>query len=181
MPPVAVAVKRHPIENDQVTISFNVLVQPTVGTKVEKLKDWLGEASTERLQPIAGDIGSFEAAVRMKLPFGDGPKKAFHLFGGLRDYLSPLAVSQGTLVLGSGITEIVRGYVGAWPRPGFFESVTGNSAPVAGEPQRVNQPMVGDIWLDHEDDLVLVSFKPDVIELVRPQLAKMPAERPARL
>lgn len=181
MPPVAVAVKRQPVVGDQVTISFDALVQPTTGTKVEDLKEYLGEASSQRLQPVEGNIASLEAAVKMKLPFGDGTEKAFHLFGGLRDYLSPLAVKQGKLMPGSGLTELVRGYVGAWPRPGLLDSLLGGTQPVPGEPQRVNQPLVGDIWLDSEDDLAVISFKPEVIDQVRPQLAKTEADRPAQV
>lgn len=181
MPPVAVAVKRQPFEGDKVTITFDVLVQPTTGTKVEKLKEWLGEAAPQKLQPVEGNIASLEASVKLELPFGDGQKKAFHAFGGLRDYLSPLAVSQGALVPANGLTEIVRGYVGAWPRLGLFESLTGKEQSMGDQPERINQSMVGDVWLDNQDDLLLISFKPEVIDEVRPQLAKMEASRPAQI
>ena len=43
-----------------------------------------------------------------------------HLFGGLRDFRTPLVVRQGEVTSNQSPTEFIRAYIGGWPKPGLM-------------------------------------------------------------
>ena len=178
LPHIAAVVARSPRENgpgEQVTVE---LVSGSLsGVKLGWLAEMLGQPSIEQLRPIAGDVVSVESVLDIGVPLISGEKRPHHLFLGLRDYLSPLAVQQGTIMPAAARTEIVRGYLGAWPRPGLLELLVGLERPGGMEPELVDEQM----WQAQQDEFLLISFKPEVIQQVLPQLAMEPAERPAQL
>ena len=129
------------------------------------------------MRPVLGNVASVEASLNLPVPLIGGENQPHLLFAGLRDFRSPLAVSQGRVVPGAARSELIRGYVGAWPRPGILQLLQGPAVPPGARPQPLGEQM----WQAQADEFLLISFKPDVIEQVQPQLAFEPAERPAQL
>lgn len=178
VPPIAVGIQRTPHEEEGgETMEIEVVACPLEGVKLDSLRDRFGEPSEERLRKIEGDVVSLEAVLDIPVPLIGGEKQPHHLFGGLRDLRSILTVENGAVAPAAGPKEFVRGYVGAWPRPGLLEMLTGSSPPAGDQPE----PLGDDLWQVQREEFLLISFKPDVVEQVLPQLAMEPAERPAQL
>ena len=182
MPPIALAVSRKTQREGEVTMSAELHAEPIMGTKVEELKQWLAEEpSTRRLKPMEGDVVALEVALSSGffLP-KEEPTVPYHVFGGLRDFRSLLVIKDGKLGAGQSYSELIRGYLGSWPRPGFLRMLSSN-APTAEPTQIRGGPVIGSFWNAQEEDFLLFSFKPEVINEVLPQLELMEAERPAHL
>lgn len=177
MPPIAAAVRRVPLEQGGETMAVDLILSPVAGLNLGSMAELLGEPSDRQLRPVAGDVIAAQAALSIPVPLVGGEKQPHLLFGALRDFRSPLVAQRGTLVPNAAPTELVRGYLGAWPRPGLLELLIG-SAPAGGTQP---QPAGDQLWQAQQDDFLLLAFKPDVIDEVLPQLAWEPAERPAQV
>ena len=178
LPPIAFGVQRPPQEAGDVrTLVVDVLAAPLGFTKLGLLIDSLGEPLDEQLQPIAGNVGSLELSLDLPVPLIGGENQPHMLFAGLRDFRSPLAVSQGQVVPGAERSELIRGYLGAWPRPGILQLLQGPAPPPSAEPKPLGEQM----WQAQAEQFLLISFKPEVIQQVQPQLAFEPAERSAQV
>jgi len=176
MPPITVSLKRVP--NDQgETLTIDALLTPVAGFKLGKLKESLGQPSDQQLAPVAGDVVSAQAVLNISVPLLGGEKQPHLLFGALQDFRSPLVVERGAVVPGAAPAELVRGYLGAWPRPGLLQMFAGSTPPAGEKPEQAN----GEIWQAKSDEFFLLSFKPEVVQQVLPQLAFEPAERPAQI
>jgi hypothetical protein len=179
LPPIAFGVQRLPEEQGDVrTLLIDLLAAPLGSVKLGLVIDSLGEPTDEQLAPVVGNIGSLEASLNLPVPLIGGENQPHLLFAGLRDYRSPLGVSQGRVVPGAARSELIRGYIGAWPRPGILQLLQGPAPP---PPGRLPQPLDGQMWQAQAEEFLLISFKPDVIQQVQPQLAFEPAPRPAQL
>ena len=126
MPPIAVGIQRTPREEGGQSMDIEVHAEPLRGVKLGSLRDILGSPSAERLQPVAGDVVALEAVLDIPVPLIGGEKQPHHLFAALRDFRSMLAVEGGAVILSAGPAEFVRGYLGAWPRPGLLELIAGS-------------------------------------------------------
>ena len=189
MPPIAVGIQRSTLAEDGEgaegreddkggeTLAIEVVAAPLDGLKIGSLRDLLGAPDENRLRPVAGDVASLEAVLDIPVPLVGGESQPHHLFGGLRDFRSILTVENGTVAPGAGPREFVRGYLGAWPRPGLLELFTGPSRPAGNQPERIGEQL----WQAQQEKFLLISFKPDVVEQVLPQLALVQAERPAQI
>jgi hypothetical protein len=100
-----------------------------------------------------------------------------HLFFGIRDFRSPLVVESGRLEPGAPRAELIRMYVGTWPKPGgLIQIFLGDELAQTEEPV----PGMQETWQARANDFLLISFKPDVVQNVLPQLQMVPAEEPAQ-
>jgi hypothetical protein len=175
-PPVAIAMHRVPLEGGGESMSIDVLAGPLDDVKLGRLPDALGEPSAQRLAPVEGDLIRGEFVLDSPLPLG-AAAEPHHLFFGVRDFRSPLVVEQGRLEPGAPPAELVRMYVGAWPKPGgLIKLFLGDQLAVGPEPVPGRQ----ETWQARRDDFLLISFKPDVVEQVLPQLQMVPAAAPAQ-
>ncbi len=178
MPPIAVAVKRLPREaGDGETMAIDALLMPIAGLKLGKFKESLGQPSDQQLAPVEGDVISGQAVLNMSVPLIGGEKEPHLLFGALQDFRSPLVVQGGALTAAAPPTELVRGYLGAWPRPGLLQMFARADPSVGEQPKQAN----AGVWQAKSEDFFLLSFKSEVVEQVLPQLAFEPAERPAQI
>jgi len=178
MSPIAAALHRSPREDGNgEKMTIDLLLAPLGEMKLGSMADMLGEPSDQQIQSVEGDVIAVQAVLDIPVPLSGGESQPHHLFGGLRDFRSPLAVQQGTLVPEGMPTEWVRGYLGAWPRAGLLEAILGPMRPSGNEPEQVGQAM----WQAKQDEFFLLSFKPEVIQQVLPQLAFEPAERSAQV
>jgi hypothetical protein len=67
-------------------------------------------------------------------------------------------------------------YVGAWPKPGLMRLFLGEQFAAGAEPV----PGPQETWQAKRDDFLLISFKPEVVREVLPQLVKVDVETPAQ-
>jgi hypothetical protein len=68
-------------------------------------------------------------------------------------------------------------YVGAWPKPGILRLFMGDALAQGEQPV----PGAQSTWQAKRDDFLLISFKPDLVREVLPQLQMVPVENPAQL
>lgn len=186
MRPVTVALERNPIlEKDQESgreqlvaehLKAEVLIQPREGLKLGKVPQWLGPPSNHKITAAASDLAHFELVLEAALPLLGGDAELHHLFGGVQDFRSPLVVREGAAQPAGRPEELVRGYLGAWPKPGLLGLFTGERPRVAEQAVELENAM----WLAGRDDYLLLTFKPEIANAVVPQLARVPAERSAQ-
>ncbi len=176
-PPFAAAAHRTPGEaGAPETISVDILVQGSLRQKLGTVGALVGGPAKKQLQPVEGDLLAVEVVVDSPTPLG-GDHTEHHLFGALRDFRSPLVIQGGAIRPGATPPELIRGYLGAWPTPGLLALLTSAEEAKGAEPQPIGAKM----WQAKQEDFLLLSFKPDVIEQVLPQLALQPTERAGQL
>ncbi len=141
---------------------------------IAKWPKMLGEAQSNRVAPIDGDAVSLEIVLGA---LGD----PMHLFGGIRDFNSPLIVRQGEVQTAGPITDAIRAYVGGWPRPQLLDRFLGRPSGPLDADGIARTGGLFDLWFRRADDFFLFSFKRDVLLEVGRQLAIVPAERPAQI
>ena len=134
----------------------------------------LGPSASVRVAPIAGDVASIEFIV-------DALGQPVHLFGGLRDFRTPLVVRQGEVQADAPTSEFIRAYVGGFPRPHLLDRFLGGPTGPFDDDGIARNNRLFDLWLRRADDFFLFSFKRDVLLEVGPQLAMVEAERPAQI
>jgi len=144
---------------------------------IAKWPAMLGEAQPNRVAPIAGDAVSLEVVL-------GALGEPVHLFGGIRDFNSPLIVRQGEVQTSAPITDAIRAYVGGWPKPHLIDRFLGRPAGPLDADGIARTGGIGglfDLWFRRADDFFLFSFKRDVLLEVGRQLAMVEAERPAQI
>jgi hypothetical protein len=170
-PPIAVGIQRKALaDGSGETLAADVLATPLADVKLGRLPDMLGEPSGERVAPVEGDLIRTELVLNAPLPLAAA--EPHHLFLGVRDFRSPLVASQGKLAPGAPPAELVRMYLGAWPRPGLTRMFLRGQPADGPEPV----PAAQDAWQAKRDEFLLLSFKPDLIREVLPQLHVTPVE-----
>jgi hypothetical protein len=177
VPPVAAVLRKTDAADGTKLITSEFRIEPLSGLKQQLIPFKLGAPSSEQLAPVEGDLIAAELVLDTKVPILGGDTEPHHLFGALRDYRSPLAVEQGELRPSVVNSELFRGYIGAWPRPGLLKMLVNENDP----PPPAAEQLADDLWQAGRDDFLLISFKQDVVDEVLPQLAMIPAERKAQI
>jgi hypothetical protein len=174
--PVAAAVQRRTSDDGQIDrINLDVRVAPYSHTRIVKWARMLGPEESTRVAPIAGDVASLELSV-------DALGQPVRLFGGLRDFRTPLVVRQGEAKPEGAPEDYFRAYVGTWPRPLVLldRFLGGPIGPPDGDGIARHEGWFN-TWQQRHDDFFLFSFQRDVLMEVGPQLAMVEAERPAQI
>ncbi len=174
--PISAALKRSdsPDEKGLDHIRADVRIAPYSQMPIARWPNMLGPAATARVAPIAGDVASLELVV-------DALGEPVHLFGGLRDFRSPLAVREGEVKSDVPVSEFIRAYVGGWPRPHLLDRFLGHADGEFDDDGIARTTGLFDLWLRRADDFFLFSFKRDVLLEVGRQLAMVEAENPAQI
>ncbi len=177
--PVCLAMKRmdSPTHQGWDRITADVRVARYSQMPIAKWPAMLGEAQPNRVAPIAGDAVSLEVVL-------GALGEPVHLFGGIRDFNSPLIVRQGEVQTSAPITDAIRAYVGGWPKPHLIDRFLGRPAGPLDADGIARTGGIGglfDLWFRRADDFFLFSFKRDVLLEVGRQLAMIEAERPAQI
>jgi hypothetical protein len=174
--PVAMALKRtdSPTQKNWDQITADVRVAPYSQMPLARWPNMLGPAATTRVAPIKGDVVSLEVVL-------DALGEPMHLFGGLRDFRTPLVVRQGEVTANQSPTEFIRAYIGGWPKPHLIDRF------VRLPEGRLDADNIGrtgglfDLWFRRADDFFLFSFKRDILQEVGSQLAMVEAPHPAQI
>ncbi len=183
MPPIGVGAKRVPLaDGSGETMAADIVATPLEGLKLGRLPEILGEPSADRVAAVDGDVVRAEFVLDSPplLPLlAGGDAEPHHLFLGVRDFRSPLVIERGRLGPGAVPAELVRMYLGAWPKPGLLKIFSGPELADGPEPVPVGED--ADRWQAKRDDFLVMSFKPDLVREVLPQLSMAPADRPAQI
>ena len=174
--PISVALKREqsPADKGWDRITADIRVAPYSQMPIARWPNMLGPTESVRMAPIAGDVVSLELIV-------DALGEPVHLFGGLRDFRTPLVVRQGQVEADAPPAEYIRAYVGGWPRPHLIDRFLGRADGPLDEDGIAGTTGLFDLWLRRADDFFLFSFKRDVLLEVGEQLAMVDAEKPAQI
>jgi hypothetical protein len=174
--PVAAAVQRRTSDDGQLDrINLDVRVAPYSHTRIVKWARMLGPAETTRVAPIDGDVASLEVSV-------DALGQPVRLFGGLRDFRTPLVVRQGEAKPEGTPEEYIRGYFGTWPRPlVLLDRFLGRPVGPPDAEGIVQNEGWFNFWQRTANDFFLFSLQREVLLEVGPQLAMVEAERPAQI
>jgi hypothetical protein len=174
--PISIALKRSesPADAGWDRITADVRITPYAQMPIGRWPNMLGPAATIQVAPIAGDVASLELVV-------DALGEPIHLFGGLRDFHSPLVVREGEVEAEARASEYVRAYVGSWPRPHLLDRFLGRADGPYDDEGIARTRGLFDLWLRRADDFFLFSFKRDVLLEVGQQLAMVDAQAPAQI
>jgi hypothetical protein len=161
-------------------MAADVVATPLEGLKLGRVPDILGEPSADRVAPIDGDVVRVEFVLKASpLAILGGGDELHHLFVGVRDFRSPLVVERGRIGPGAAPAELVRMYVGAWPKPGLLKVLAGPAQ--ADGPELIPAGNNNEGWQAKRDDFLVMSFKPDLVKEVLSQLKMEPAARPGQV
>ena len=180
MDPMVARIQRQPLPDGKFErVSIDIQAAPLAEKHVEMLSKWLGEPTDQRLVTVPGNAVQFEAVVRGGTFFAGGEH---HLFGALRDADPAIALDPSAGLIARLFTsqfEGLQGYLGAWPNPGFLRLIGGasNARPDAAG---YSQLLTG-LWRRQFNDFTLVSFHPQILEQISPQLRFEKAPRPAQV
>jgi hypothetical protein len=180
MDPTVAAVRREALEGGKLErVVLDAQAAPLASQHVQTLSNWLGEPTFERLAPVAGDVAAFEAVLRGGSLFPGGEH---HLFGALRNADPAIALDPRAglvaRILQSQLQGL-QGYLGAWPEPGFLRFLGGASAQPADAAGYTRLPLGQ--WRLQANGFTLLSFHPEILAQVAPQLRFEKAERPAQI
>jgi len=155
-------------------VVIDVQANPLDERHVAFLSQWLGPVSDKRLTPTPGDLVFLEVVMGAKnLSGGD-----HHLFGALRD-----ADARGDFqinLIGTLLGQPnLRGYLGAWPQPGLLRLI-GGASDVPADAAGFSHLRTG-VWRRVSDQFTLLSFHPEVLAEVTPQLKFSPAAQPGQI
>lgn len=174
MDPLIVAVtRRQGADKSLEHVTVDAQASPLAASHFETLSKWLGPPSDQRLAPLPGDLIAAQASVRS----GTSGNTGDHiLFGALRD-ADPAFNADG---IGAFLFRNwnARGYIGAWPQPGLL-NLLGASANVPADANGFSRLLLGQ-WRRVYGQFTLLSFHPEVLEEVAPQLRFEQAPRPAQ-
>ncbi len=177
--PVCAALKRmeSPTQKGWDCITADMRVARYSQMPIAKWPAMLGEAQTKQVAPINSD------AISLEIVLG-GLGEPFHVFGGIRDFRTPLVVRQGDVQPAGSLVDSIRAYVGAWPKPDFITRYLGRpNGPLDADGMARTSGIGGlfDLWFRRADDFFLFSFKRDVLLEVGQQLSMAEAEHPAQI
>jgi hypothetical protein len=182
MEPVAVAIRREALPEGKLErVVLDVQAAPLAPQHVAMLSNWLGEPTTQRLAPVAGDVASFEAVLSGGGLLGGGSGE-HHLFGALRNADPAVALSADTSLIArimQSQLQGLQGYFGAWPEPGFT-SMLGGASDLPPDAAGYTRLRTG-LWRRQLDAFTLLSFNPEILEQASSQLQFMQAQRPAQV
>lgn len=180
MDPLVVGIRREELPEGKLErVVLDVQSAPLAPQHVETLSSWLGEPTLDRLAPVEGDVVAFEAVLRGGSFFTGGEH---HLFGALRNADPAIALDPRAgliaMLLQSQLQGL-QGYLGAWPEPGFLRFLGGTSdlPPDAAGYTRLRTGLMRRQF----NDFTLLSFHPEILAQVSPELRFVKAERPAQV
>ncbi len=180
MEPVVVGIRREALPEGKLErVVLDVQAAPLAPQHVAMLSNWLGEPTTHRLAPVAGNVATFEAVLRGG-SLGSGGEQ--HLFGALRNADPSIALNPNASLI-SRIMQSqfqgLQGYLGSWPEPGYL-SLLGAASDLPPDRAGYTRLLTG-LWRRQLDNFTLLSFHPEILAQASPQLRFIEAERAAQV
>jgi len=161
-------------------LTLDLRATPKPGGPYRWLLEFLGPPTTLQIGPVDGDVASLQISFGLGSVLGNGDKLPHHIFGGLRDFTFPITVANGRIEQPGVRPELIRGYIGAWPKIGLLQALLRPSDVPPDDEGYAPLPEERG-WQRSMDPITVFSFKRDVLAEVTPQLRIEEAERPAQV
>jgi hypothetical protein len=175
-PPIAIGIRRSPLaDGSGESMAAEVFAAPLDGVKLGRLPDILGEPSDQRVGAVEGDLIRGELVLEAILPFG-GDSDPHHFFFAAHDFGAQLVARGGRLSPAGPLSELAHVYWGTWPKPGLLKLFAPTDLAGGAEPV----PAPRDAWQAKQGDFFLMSFQPEMVRQVLPELFVEKVERPAQ-
>jgi hypothetical protein len=178
MDPLMIGIRRTALDNQRERIVIDGELAPLDESKYGWVLSMLGPPSREMVTPAAGDIVSMQMSARGGLLAPSVP--SHYLFLGIQD-MAPLGDLQPTGLLKT--LQIIRttpGYVGGWPKPGFLDLLPFNLGGSVPDENGFSRLPFG-VWRRQGAGFSVLSFDPQMLASVTPQLRVVEAETEAQI
>jgi len=166
--PITIGLKRKALPENREQVVLDVRMTPLSRKRVEMLEKLAGPADKNRLVPVPGNLGAFEAVLTQQ-----------RLFAGLRDVIPPTEIRQVRILPWRMLAQTFIGYLGVMGQPGLLGVLDLTMLPP--DASGYSRSRVGGLWRWQTDRFTVYSFQRDVLAAVTPQLRFEQAPRPAQL
>jgi hypothetical protein len=181
MDPLVLGIRREALPEGKLErVVLDVQAAPLAPQHVETLSRWLGEPTLDRLAPVPGDVVAFEAVLRGGTFFPGGEH---HLFGALRNADPSIALDPRAGVIAMLLKsqfEGLQGYLGAWPDAGYLRLLGAGIDLQQPDAAGYSRLLTG-MTRRQLGQFTLMSFYPEILSQISPQLRFVKAERPAQI
>ena len=177
--PIVVALRRDVMERGQEKITIDARITPLDDTKYGKLFSVLGPATREYVPPLADSAITLQAQVKGGL--FDPSVPSHHLYLALADAAPLSDLSASGLFQTLRMIQSTPGFLGAWPKPGFLDSLPLGLAGGRPDPQGYSQLPFG-LWRRQTSSgHSVLAFDRELLASVGPQLKIGEAENEAQI
>lgn len=159
-------------------IVVDAYISPFEESKYGWVTSMLGPPVENRITAAAGDVIQVQAFLSGGLL--DPSVGPHHMFLGVQDHV-PLTDLRSTNLLKT--LELLRttpGYLGAWPKTGFIDRLPLGLAGTEPDAYGYSKMLFG-LWRRQGDGFSVLSFDPQLLATVTPQLAVVPSEDRAQI
>jgi hypothetical protein len=187
--PVMVGIKRFALETDgtkgdpqqlveRVTIDGHIA--PLNESKYGFVMSMLGPPTTQMIARDPDDIISVQAKLKGFNLLGSIPPH--QMFLGVQDAEPPPAQKKGGMFGGQmQMLKEIPGYLGSWPKAGYLDILPFGAALIPPPDENGFSQLPFGVWRREGGDFSVLSFQPDVLAKVTPNLRVTEAEIPAQI
>jgi hypothetical protein len=179
MDPLLIAIQRTALDDkgrERIVIDGNI--NPLDESKYGWVLSILGPPTRQMITPAQGDVIAVQAAVRGGLLLPRIPPH--YLFLGVQDVPMPSATSTTGLMQTLNMLRSTPGYIGSWPAAGFLDVLPFNLGGTVADANGFSKLPFG-LWRRQGGGLSVLSFDPQLLANVTPQLRVVESEIDAQL
>jgi hypothetical protein len=152
-------------------------VSPFAEEKYGWITSIIGPPTRVRIRPAQNDLVIAQAAVKGGLLLPSVPPH--HLFLGIQDSAALTDLKPTGLLKILQMLRTTPGYLGAWPKPGFLDWLPGWLGGGPPDPAGFSRLPL-DVWRRQWDGFSVLSFDPQLLARVTPELVPEEAENEAQ-
>ncbi len=174
MDPVLVGLRRTALDDETERVEIQAKMLPFNKSKYGIVTNIFGPPTTRRVKALDDDIVSVQG-------FVDGSNIGIaphHLYFGIRDAAPQREYSDHRFLKSLQILRTAPAYIAAWPRPGFLAGIGLGGRPIGNGYSKL---LLGLFRLDAANGFSLLSFDPNLLGEVAPQLQVEEVADPAQL
>lgn len=171
MDPLLVGLRRFQAQENpnQERVAFEAYVAPIASQKYGWVANLLAPPSLVEIRLPDDDVASVQLHMR-GTSIVAGARPDYHLFAGVKDMIPPPPEDTKGLIRTFRALKAVPAYIGAWPMPGFLDSlplgIGGGRPDFAG----FSKMLIVGLWRCQSNGFSLLSFDRGILEHVIPQL-----------
>lgn len=174
MDPVLIGMQRTALDDETERVEIQAKMLPFNKSKYGIVTNIFGPPTTRRIKALDNDIVSVQGFVDGS-NFGIPPH---HLYFGIRDAAPQKEYSDHRFLKSLQILRTAPAYIAAWPRAGFLADIGLAGRPVG---DGYSKMLLGLFRLDAQNGFSLLSFDPNILGEVAPQLQLEEVATPAQL
>jgi hypothetical protein len=179
MDPLFIAIQRTALdEKNRERIVIDGNINPLEESKYGWVLSMLGPPTRQMITTAQGDVVSVQAAVRGGLLLPRIPPH--HLFLGIQDIPPAADLPTSGLLQTFNLIRSTPGYIGSWPQAGFVDLLPFNLGGTVPDANGFSRLPFG-VWRRQGGGLSVLSFDPQLLANVTPQLRVVESEIEAQL